>query len=397
MNSGLMYTGPGSGPLVAAAAAWEGLATDLYATAGSYQSVLAGLSGGWSGPSAAAMVSAAAPYVSWMSATAAQAVQAGVQVKAATAAYEAAFAMTVPPVVVAGNRVLLAGLVASNIFGQNTPAIAATEAEYVEMWAQDVAAMNGYAAAATSAVQVQGFSTPPATTTTAAVNAVVGAPAAGITDGSSILAGLTGLGTTVNGALGALTTSGPLAGVLSQLGLGSLGTTALSSVSSTSSLQQAAVVAQFAMYPAQMLMQMSSMGQNGGAGLVSSGPEELLTTIGNFVDDKMKLVVGGISNQLSTFGSSISAKLASATQLGGLSIPPGWSNAAGGLGELSRAAPLLPSNSVSSVPLSQAVAGMQTSPLAQALAGALGGEHNPAGIATKMPPIKFMPRSPLGG
>jgi PPE family len=32
----------------------------------------------------------------------------------------------------------LASLVATNIVGQNTPAIAATEAQYAEMWAQDV-------------------------------------------------------------------------------------------------------------------------------------------------------------------------------------------------------------------------------------------------------------------
>ncbi len=37
-------------------------------------------------------------------------------------------------------------LIATNLLGHNTPAIAATEAQYVEMWAQDVAAMFGYAA-----------------------------------------------------------------------------------------------------------------------------------------------------------------------------------------------------------------------------------------------------------
>ena len=47
--------------------------------------------------------------------------------------------MTVPPAVVAANRAQLATLVATNVFGQNTPAIAATEAQYAEMWAQDAA------------------------------------------------------------------------------------------------------------------------------------------------------------------------------------------------------------------------------------------------------------------
>ena len=47
---------------------------------------------------------------------------------------------------IAANRTQLASLVATNIFGQNTPAIAANEAQYGEMWAQDATAMYGYAA-----------------------------------------------------------------------------------------------------------------------------------------------------------------------------------------------------------------------------------------------------------
>src|SRR5271163_2253019 len=53
---------------------------------------------------------------------------------------EAAIAATVPPPVIAANRVLLARLVATNFLGQNTPAITALEAHYADMWAQDVAA-----------------------------------------------------------------------------------------------------------------------------------------------------------------------------------------------------------------------------------------------------------------
>jgi PPE-repeat protein len=50
----------------------------------------------------------------------------------------------VHPVVVTANRNQLVQLVFSNLFGQNAPAIAATEAEYEQMWAQDVSAMVGY-------------------------------------------------------------------------------------------------------------------------------------------------------------------------------------------------------------------------------------------------------------
>lgn len=82
------------------------------------------------GPSAAAMVTAVQPYVQWMHTTAGQLQQAAAQAMASAAAYETAFAMTVPPALVAANRAQLAALIASNVLGQNAAAIAATEAQY---------------------------------------------------------------------------------------------------------------------------------------------------------------------------------------------------------------------------------------------------------------------------
>lgn len=164
-NSGRMYVGAGSGPLLAAAAAWDELAAELQSTGTSYSSTIETLATGpWTGPSSIAMAAAAAPYVAWIHATGAQAEQAGAQAKLAAGAYEAAFAATVPPPVIAANRSLLATLVATNILGQNTPAIAATEAHYMEMWAQDAAAMYAYTAASASASQLPPFTEPPQTT-----------------------------------------------------------------------------------------------------------------------------------------------------------------------------------------------------------------------------------------
>ncbi|MCV7398723.1 PPE family protein [Mycobacterium fragae] len=165
INSGLMYSGPGAGPLLAASVAWDELAAELGLAASGYNSVISELtSAPWTGPASMSMAAAAAPYVSWLSATAAQAEQTASQARAAVAAYEAAFAMTVPPPVIAANRALLMALIATNFFGQNTPAIMATEAQYMEMWAQDAAAMYGYAAASQVASTVSPF-TPPARTT----------------------------------------------------------------------------------------------------------------------------------------------------------------------------------------------------------------------------------------
>jgi PPE-repeat protein len=161
INSGRMYAGPGSGPMLAAAQAWGGLADELYTAASAYQSVVSELSSGsWSGPSSVSMSTAAASYVEWLSASAAQAEDTAAQAAAAAAAYEAAFASTVPPPVVAANRSLLMALVATNFFGQNTPAIAATEAQYAEMWAQDAVAMYVYAGSSASATALTPFSSP---------------------------------------------------------------------------------------------------------------------------------------------------------------------------------------------------------------------------------------------
>ena len=165
INSGRMYAGPGSGPMLAAAEAWDGLAAELGFASAGYGSTIGELTGGpWIGPTSLMMLAAATPYVNWLSTTAAQAEETANQARAAVAAYEAAFGMTVPPPVIAANRALLMALIATNFFGQNTPAIMATEALYAEMWAQDAAAMYGYAAASAAASTVTPFAAPPQTT-----------------------------------------------------------------------------------------------------------------------------------------------------------------------------------------------------------------------------------------
>ncbi|WP_219070614.1 PPE family protein [Candidatus Mycobacterium methanotrophicum] len=165
VNSGRMYGGAGSEPLITAAAVWDQVASELSSAATSYQSVVSGLtSGSWLGPSSTAMAAAAAPYVEWITTTAAQAEQTANHARSAAAAYQAAFAATVPPPLITANRTLLASLVATNVLGQNGAAIASTEAQYGAMWAQDAAAMYEYSAASAAATQLAPFSAPPQTT-----------------------------------------------------------------------------------------------------------------------------------------------------------------------------------------------------------------------------------------
>ncbi|MGV0749005.1 PPE domain-containing protein [Mycolicibacter minnesotensis] len=161
VNSALMYTGAGSGPIRAAATAWKTMAAELETAANNYRTIIAELTDQtWQGPSATAMAAAATPYATWMSTTATKASHAGTQAAAAATAYETAYAMTVPPAVIAANRAQLATLIATNFLGTNTAAIAATEAHYSEMWAQDATAMYAYATNAAAATQLPTFTAP---------------------------------------------------------------------------------------------------------------------------------------------------------------------------------------------------------------------------------------------
>ena len=216
INSGRMYAGPGAAPLSAAAQAWAQLADALYTTASAYEWVVAGLtSGPWSGPASASMTVAAAPYVEWLSSTAGRAEETAAQAMAAVAAYEAAFVATVPPPVIAANRSLLAALVATNFFGQNTPAIAATEAQYAEMWAQDAMAMYAYAGSSAAATALTPLTSPRLNTApggpagqAAAVGQAVSAPAS---HAQGIVSGVSQTFSSVSNALQALATAAPAA------------------------------------------------------------------------------------------------------------------------------------------------------------------------------------------
>lgn len=161
VNSGLMYTGPGPESMLAAAAAWDGLATELTSAAASYGSVVSALVfEPWMGPAARAMAAAATPHAAWLAATAAQVKETASQARAAAAAFESAIAAMVPPPLIAANRNRLMSLVATNALGQNSTAIAAAQAEYAEMWALDAATMYSYSGASAAAAALAPFTEP---------------------------------------------------------------------------------------------------------------------------------------------------------------------------------------------------------------------------------------------
>jgi len=161
INSGLIYAGPGAGSLLAAASAWSGLAADLQEAASGHRSVITALtSGPWLGPAAASLTASVSPFLAWLDNSAEQAAQAASQATAAVNAYEAAFAASVPPPLIAANRTLLQELIASNLLGQNSSAISTLEAQYAEFWAQDSGAMYSYAGSAAAATKLADLPAP---------------------------------------------------------------------------------------------------------------------------------------------------------------------------------------------------------------------------------------------
>jgi PPE-repeat protein len=398
VNSSLMYSGAGSGPLMAAASAWDEVAADLESAAASYQSVLAQLTGtSWLGPSSARMAAATAPYVDWLAGTAGQAAQTSAQARFAAGAYESAFAGTIPPAVIAANRALLAALVATNFLGQNTPAIAATEAQYMEMWFQDGLTMDTYATLAQQAV-VLPQQTPAPTPSDGGTSANAAAAAqstanSASTTGTNLATALQNLfpslssnSTSSNGLSGAASTALPAA---TTNALSTAATTvADTATGSILPVQAAYYLTMFASMPAKMLISMSNSMSASQA--MQAGQQAMLADVTSLLDSKMKTMMAGISGQMRGFGSAISAQLASAGKLGGLSVPNGWAQAAP---EMVRAAPILPANSIAAPNVSAAT---PNSPYTQALMGAMNG-RGMGTQAAKTASVKVETRTPAGG
>ncbi|KLO27990.1 PPE family protein [Mycobacterium haemophilum] len=161
INSTRLHSGPGSAPLLAAASAWDRLAAELRTTALSYQRVLSALADDeWQGQASASMATATAAFVAWMWTAAHGAEQAALHAAEAVRAYETALAAMVSPDAIAANRAQRDLLITTNVLGQNIPAIAATEANYAEMWIQDALAMYTYASSSSSATRLTPFTEP---------------------------------------------------------------------------------------------------------------------------------------------------------------------------------------------------------------------------------------------
>lgn len=365
INSTRMYSGPGSGPMLAAASAWGQLAQELTSAASAYGSVITGLTtAGWQGPSSTMMTGAIAPYVAWMHGTAAQAELTSVQAMTAAGAYQTAFAMTVPPPLIEANRTQLLALIASNFFGQNSPAIAATEAQYDAMWAQDVVAMYGYAASSATASRLTPFTDPPRTTDPAGTAAQTAAAHAAASAAPRTLA--------------------QLPASLQQLAAPAAGPPAVTPVdvlTNTTATTSAIASTTSASFSG------SSIGVTNHALAVNALRDEA-QGIGPFLVGSAGPAAS--SGPVSIGGPAVSATVGRASLVGTLSVPQTWAATATppvsltGLG--SSGAPAAPA----------ATAGMPPGMFGEALLGTLAG-RGVSNVAAKLRPTSVIPRSPAAG
>lgn len=337
INSGLMYAGPGAGPMTAASAAWNALADDLYMAAAAYGYVVSDLTSSWLGPSSLSMATAAATFVSWITATAAQAELTAGQATAAVASYEAAFGMTVPPPVIAANRALLLALVATNFFGQNTPAIMATEADYVEMWAQDATAMYGYAGASSAASALTPFTTPlestnpsgvagmaAAVTQAAGTSAGTGAQTVAPLSSAAVPGALPGFASTV-----ASTSTSPLSSLTTL-------TSSSAATSGTSLVSGAASSASMATSGVSMLGSAGSLMNTFGPATATFA--QTFQMSGSVMNTGLGSGAGALSSP-GIGGTTVSATAGRAASLGAMSVPQGWTSAAPAFSQVPSALP----------------------------------------------------------
>ncbi len=319
VNSGRMYSGAASGPMLAAASAWHGLAAELRSTALSYGSVLTALTEEeWHGPASAAMAAAAAPYAAWLGTTAEQAEQTAAQAEPAAAAHEAAFAETVPPPVIAANRAQLMALIATNILGRNTPAIAATEAQYAEMWAQDAAAMYGYAASSAVASQLSQFTEPQQTTSPGGLAAQAASTPAG-SQQSTLSQLMSALPSTLQGLSSPASSQTPASEIVGlPTGSGS-GSSTLDNLwaawGPNANVWNTVFSSGFYMPSNTMAPFLSLLGQGSAAGDVADAAGQAVS--GAVGEAAAVPAIGGV-------GSAVSAGLGHAPIVGALSVPPSW-------------------------------------------------------------------------
>lgn len=157
---GRLMSGAGPAPATAAAAAWASVAASISARSVFLQSLLPRLAASWQAPETALMTRNVAIYLAHNEALRTQALLASTRHTKQAADYSAALAGMAQLPEIATNHVTHGVLQATNFLGVNTAAIAANEAQYAAMWAQNAAMMLTYLANSTANMTFEPFIPP---------------------------------------------------------------------------------------------------------------------------------------------------------------------------------------------------------------------------------------------
>lgn len=307
-NTELVYSARGSGQLSLAASAWDSLAAGLCSTADSLLPAISALIANWPGPSVLEIAGAVTQYASWLNAAAAQVADVAAKAAAAADALESAFAMTVPPPVIEANRTWFRKLATTNLLGQDSPAVAATEAHYLEMWAQGAATMNGYVAAWRAVVRMSAYGKATAATDSTAATAA-GSRLSPPTDSSSEM----------RWALSSLTTSGALLGNRSRSVSWGTGPDS----KHAGAVSTASAAERLAMYPISTLAQASQICEADATAL-SDTRGAPINRCGPLKRRAAQLTTRVVAGQQHSWESPVAVHMAQAMSLGGLSVPSTW-------------------------------------------------------------------------
>jgi PPE-repeat protein len=243
INHTMMAAGDLGESLVQAAAGYESVADMLIAeltTMGLNTSTTAMVA--WQGPGGVIYEMTAEQFCAVCGEVSAWVRVGQIQAAEVAAAHTAALEMMIPAAACLANRTSQAGLVSSNVFGQNFPGIVALDAQYGDFWVTNATARTGYGQVVSTALGA--LSAPPPLSPIAPDPA---APAAGAAEDAA-QSGAQGalqvsaqtMNQTADGSTQAVSTSGSAGGAMGSMGgqLGGLFGQAGSAVGELSSVGQ---------------------------------------------------------------------------------------------------------------------------------------------------------------